>query len=200
MAHPSSTAFKVTTLWDGILFNTLQASSMWPQRHQNPIQFEWSAHECTSPPKPACAFIITWTKVNLSAFIPSCCICWKNCVIAFSCCSSFIYLMQKCSIAWCLVPLEPSQVSSIPKPEWFPCLRFCARAEESKFKVLQGLTSHCHLIVGLLICTGKMSHEGDTLHIQKVATQSSVLAARCAYNHPLKFMTAWLRNWIWTNT
>jgi hypothetical protein len=85
--------------------------------------------------------------VNLSAFIPSCCICWKNCVIAFSCCSSFIYLMQKCSIAWCLVPLEPSQVSSIPKPEWFPCLRFCARAEESKFKVLQGvdqwLSSDC---------------------------------------------------------
>jgi hypothetical protein len=42
-----------------------------PQRHQNPIHFEWSAHECTSPPKPACAFIITWTKVNLSGFIPS---------------------------------------------------------------------------------------------------------------------------------
>jgi hypothetical protein len=60
--------------------------------------------------------------VNLSGFTPSCCICWKNCVIAFSCCSSFIYLMQKCSIAWCLLPLEPSQVSSVPKPEWFPCL------------------------------------------------------------------------------
>jgi len=28
-----------------------------------------------------------------------------------------------------------------------------------------------------------MSHEGDSSHIQKVATQSSVLAARCAYNH-----------------
>jgi hypothetical protein len=49
-----------------------------PQRHQNPIHFEWSAHECTSLPKPACAFIITWTKVNLSGFIPSCCICWKK--------------------------------------------------------------------------------------------------------------------------
>ncbi len=49
------------------------------------------------------------------------------------------------------------------------------RAEESKFKALQHLTSDCHLIVGLLIWTAKTDigqiHKGDEGNHQKGQVQ-----------------------------
>jgi len=46
----------------------------------------------SSAPKPADA-LISWTKVNLSGFIPSCCICWKSCITS-SGCPSFTYFVS----------------------------------------------------------------------------------------------------------
>jgi hypothetical protein len=51
-------------------------------------------------------------KVYLSGIVPSCCISQESC-ITFSGCPAFAHLksfysMQKCSIALCLVPLQPA--------------------------------------------------------------------------------------------
>ncbi len=58
-----------------------------PQRHQtdNHIGWAWTSLLFSSAPKSAHA-LITWTKVNVAALIPSRCIFWKGCII-FSGCS-----------------------------------------------------------------------------------------------------------------
>ncbi len=117
---------QVTIFQDGILLNTLQASSRLPHfaylstklfptktSDSQPLWMScsWTSLPSSSAPKPAHAFSNP-TKVNLSGLNHSHCICWKNC-IAFSGCPSFAYFVsllfcKKCAIALCLVPLQPS--------------------------------------------------------------------------------------------
>ncbi len=91
-ACSNTLAFQVTTFWD-----TLQASSMFPHFAYMPTKLlhwktSWTSLPSSSAPKPAHA-LITWTKVNLSGLIASCCIWWKSC-IAFSGCPSFTYFVR----------------------------------------------------------------------------------------------------------
>ncbi len=103
--YPRMTTFQETTLHVGILWNTLQASSILPHlanisTRLLPTQtFDsqplWVTCLCTRLPSScACEFahaLSTWTKVRLSGGMPSCCICWKSCLI-FSYCPVLAYL------------------------------------------------------------------------------------------------------------
>ncbi len=75
------------------------------------MSYSWTSLLSSSAPKLE-HVLITWTRVNLSGFIPSRCICRKSCITFSGCHPSHIlqasYSLQKCSIALCLVPLQSS--------------------------------------------------------------------------------------------
>ncbi len=90
-----------TTVSEGMFLNTLQALSMLPHlaymsirlfSHKD-IMLKASLNhllfiECTLPTSSARRLahaLRTGTKVNLSGVMPSCCICWKSCIIFSGC-------------------------------------------------------------------------------------------------------------------
>ncbi len=93
---------QVTTFWDGIVLNTLQASSMLPHfAYMSTELFPTMTSDSQQLMKRPTTFkcsrtstcIVTWTKGNLSRLIPSHCGCWKS-WIAFSGCLSFTYFVS----------------------------------------------------------------------------------------------------------